>query len=79
MKKEILKKLYAHTDEEADILNGRSTIDQGIYTDDKNFVIDRDKFLLPEQMISVRKHTRFIDFHYINIIISNYNMYTKVI
>ena len=62
MKKEILKKLYAHTEEETDILNGRNTVDQNIYTDDKNFVIDRDKFLLPEQMISVRKHTRFIDF-----------------
>lgn len=62
MKKEILKKLYAHTEEETDILNGRKTVDQQIYTDDKNFVIDRDKFLLPEQMISVRKHTRFIDF-----------------
>ena len=65
MKKEILKKLYAHTEEETDILNGRNTVDQNIYTDDKNFVIDRDKFLLI--------------FLYINIIILNCNMSIKVI
>lgn len=62
MKKEILKKLFAHTEEELEILNGRNTIDQSLYTDDQNFIIDKDKLLLPEQLISVRKHTRFIDF-----------------
>ena len=62
MKKEILKKLYAHTEEEIEILNGRNTVDRSLYTDDKNFIIDSDKLLLPEQLISVRKHTRFIDF-----------------
>lgn len=62
MKKHILKKLYALTDEEKDILTGRNTISKQIYTDDNNFVIDRDKFILPELMINVRKHTRFIDF-----------------
>lgn len=62
MKKNILKKLYALTDEEKDILTGRNTVSRQIYTDDKNFVIDRDKFILPELMINVRKHTRFIDF-----------------
>lgn len=61
MKKEILKKLYDYTEEELDILRGH-TINQQIYTDDQNFIIDKDKFLLPEQLISVRKHTRFIDF-----------------
>lgn len=62
MKQEILDKLLKHTEEEIDILNGRASIDQSLYTDDKNFVIDKAKLLLPEQMISVRKHTRFIDF-----------------
>lgn len=62
MKKEILTKLFAYTEEELEILNGRNTVDQSLYTDDKNFVIDKDKLLLPEQLISVRKHTRFIDF-----------------
>lgn len=62
MKKEILTKLFAYTEEELEILNRRNTVDQSLYTDDKNFVIDKDKLLLPEQLISVRKHTRFIDF-----------------
>lgn len=62
MKQEILDKLYLHTEEELEILNGRKSVDQSLYTDDKNFIIDKDKLLLPEQMISVRKHTRFIDF-----------------
>ena len=72
MKKEILTKLFAYTEEELEILNGRNTVDQSLYTDDKNFVIDKDKLLLPEQLISVRKHTRFI-----NTTMSNYNMCTK--
>lgn len=62
MKKEVLQKLFAHTEEEMEILNGRNTVDQSLYTDDKDFIIDKDKLLLPEQFISVRKHTRFIDF-----------------
>lgn len=62
MKQEILKKLLQYTAEEIEILNGRNTVDQSLYTDDQNFIIDKAKLLLPEQLISVRKHTRFIDF-----------------
>lgn len=62
MKSSIFEKIMAFTDEEIDILNGRKTVDQSLYTDDKNFIIDKDKLLLPDQLISVRKHTRFIDF-----------------
>lgn len=62
MKKEILSKIMELTEEEQEILAGRKSVDQSLYTDDKNFIIDKNKLLLPEQLISVRKHTRFIDF-----------------
>lgn len=62
MKKEILSKIMELTEEEQEILAGRKSVNQSLYTDDKNFIIDKNKLLLPEQLISVRKHTRFIDF-----------------
>lgn len=62
MKKEILSKIMELTEEEQEILAGRKSVDRSLYTDDKNFIIDKNKLLLPEQLISVRKHTRFIDF-----------------
>lgn len=62
MKQTILDKIMAQSAEEKEILAGRNSVNQSLYTDDKNFIIDKNKLLLPEQMISVRKHTRFIDF-----------------
>ena len=84
MKKEILKKIYAHTEEETEILQGRTVIDRRLYTDDAAFVIDRDKFLLPGQLICVRKHTRFIDFplhthNYVELLYVYHGSMTQVI
>ncbi len=83
MKKEI-KKIYAHTEEETEILQGRTVIDRRLYTDDAAFVIDLDKFLLPGQLISVRKYTRFIDFplhthNYVELLYVYHGSMTQVI
>lgn len=45
-----------------------------IYTSQSNFIIESEKFLRKDKMITVRKHTRFIDFpkHKHNYIEINY-------
>lgn len=62
------------TEEEEKILKDRRKVEKGLYTDEKDFVIQREKFLSPEKMIMVRKHTRFVDFpnHKHNYIEINY-------
>lgn len=74
MRKDILYKLFELTEEEKSILDGEKKVDQSIYTDDKQFIIDSKKILSEEQLISIRKHTRFIEFpeHKHNYIEFNY-------
>lgn len=45
-----------------DLLNNRREINKDIYTNQSNFIIESQKFLNQESMITVRKHTRFVDF-----------------
>lgn len=74
MLKEIHEKLTALTEEELHILNGEKSVDKSIYTDDGKFIIDSSKLLPNEELISIRKHTRFINFpsHKHNYIEFNY-------
>lgn len=74
MKKDIIEKLMELTQEEKGILQGKNIIDQSIYTDEKQFIIDSNKMLLDNQLISIRRHTRFIEFpaHKHNYIEFNY-------
>lgn len=62
IKDEILEKLITFSKEEIDILNGDIHIDESIYDKERKNSIDVDKLLLPEELISIRKHTRFIDY-----------------
>ena len=62
MRKDIIDKLMELTEEEKEILEGKHSINQSIYTDDKQFIIDSKKILADGQLINIRKHTRFIEF-----------------
>lgn len=74
MRKDIIDKLMELTEEEKEILEGKRIVDKSIYTDDKQFIIDSKKILSEEQLISIRRHTRFIEFpeHKHNYIEFNY-------
>lgn len=62
MHKELLEKLKTVTDEEQAILDGRTTIDRDIYMKGQDFIVNRCKLLAAGKLITVRPHTRFIDF-----------------
>lgn len=74
MLKDIHDKLMALTEEELRILNGESSVNKSIYTDEGKFIIDSNKLLQNGELISIRKHTRFINFpsHKHNYIEFNY-------
>lgn len=51
------------TEEENNCLNGQQDVQYGFYTDENNHLVFRREKLLPEnRLITVRKHTRFVDF-----------------
>lgn len=62
MKKDIEDKLRELTLEESHILNGNKVIDKNLYTNGDRFIVDINKLILPDEMINIRKHTRFIKF-----------------
>ena len=62
IKREILDKLLPITDEERAILDGRNTVDKGIYTLNGGSIIRAKKLLDSGKLISIRTHTRFIHF-----------------
>ena len=74
MRDDIYKKLIALTDEEKEILDGQVEVKKGIYTDERQFIIDSNKFLSKGNLIDIRKHTRFVKFpnHKHNYIEFNY-------
>lgn len=58
----IIRQLRIITDEEQRILDGRTTIDRGIYMAGNQDVINSRKLLSDGRLISLRPHTRFIHF-----------------
>ena len=74
MKEILLKELMELNDEERDILNHKGEVIKDLYTSQSNFIIESEKFLNKNKMITVRKHTRFIHFpkHRHNYIEINY-------
>lgn len=50
------------TPEEKAILSGQNTVQRDIYTNQANFIIEHEKLLASNRLITVRKHTRFVDF-----------------
>ena len=61
MNKTLLDKLKQVTIEEEAILNG-SRIEKSLYTQKNQFEVESNKVLDAENLITVRTHTRFIDF-----------------
>ena len=74
MKGYIYNKLMELTEEENEILNGEYKVNKEIYTDNKQFIVDSNKLLSDNELIHIRKHTRFINFpkHKHNFIEFNY-------
>jgi len=74
MKEILLEELMELNDEERDILNHKGEVIKDLYTSQSNFIIESEKFLNKNKMITVRKHTRFIHFpkHRHNYIEINY-------
>lgn len=70
----LLKQLMELTEEEKSIVQQKQGVMKDIYTSQSNFIIESEKFLRKDKMITVRKHTRFIDFpkHKHNYIEINY-------
>ena len=62
MNETLLNKLSAITAEESRILNGETKIDRSLYMDGTRDVISGDKLLKPDQIITIRPHTRFVVF-----------------
>lgn len=62
MNSALLNALSVITEEERKILDGNTSIDQTLYSDDKELVVDCKKLLNSGKLIQVRPHTRFIHF-----------------
>lgn len=60
--KKIISYLTNLTAEEQQILSGNLLIDKNLYSERKDFEIDSKKFLHDNELINIRKHTRFIEF-----------------
>lgn len=61
-KSEILENLTKITSEEEEILGGQKTINRSIYMQDSGNTVNSKKLLELGKLITMRKHTRFIDF-----------------
>jgi AraC-like DNA-binding protein/mannose-6-phosphate isomerase-like protein (cupin superfamily) len=57
----IIEKLLEITPEEQRILSGDS-VEKNLYTSQNEFVVEANKFFQEDDQISIRPHTRFVDF-----------------
>lgn len=62
MRDELLRHLREITQEERVLLQGHGSIQKGIYTSGKDFVVDNAKLLERGHLIELRPHTRFAHF-----------------
>ena len=62
MHPELIRELSVITEEEQMILDGREGIDQHLYTEKKELIVDCEKLLKKGKLIQVRPHTRFVNF-----------------
>ena len=62
MNQDIIDRLSIITEEEKEIINGRSGIDKRRYTKGRDMVIDSKKMLEHGTLIRIRPHTRFVHF-----------------
>ena len=62
MNAEEIKMLKRITPEEQAVLDGKKEVQRNIYTNQVQFLIEHEKLLDAEKLITVRKHTRFVHF-----------------
>lgn len=62
MHSELLEKLLPVTAEEQSILDGGKNVQQDLYTQSRDFVVDSGKMLEKGKLIDIRPHTRFVHF-----------------
>ena len=62
MHQELIRELSVITEEEKSRLDGRQGIDQQLYTEKKELIVDSEKLLKRGKLIEVRPHTRFVKF-----------------
>ena len=62
MKQEILERLMEITPEEQAILDGRREISRELYSGIGKFEVDNTRLMERGRCITVRPHTRFVDF-----------------
>lgn len=62
MRTELLNRLSRISEEEQRILNGETEIRKKFYGTSEEFVIDRHRLMQENELITVRTHTRFVDF-----------------
>ena len=62
MHKELLRAMSVITEEEQRILDGMHAIDQHLYTEKKELIVDSEKLIQKGKLIQVRPHTRFVHF-----------------
>lgn len=62
MNQEMLGQLSVITEEEKEILNGRTEIDKSRYSGGRELIIDSRKMLEHGKLIRIRPHTRFVHF-----------------
>lgn len=62
MNQELLSRLEKITEEEAEILAGKESVEKSRYTDQRFFTIDSKKLMEEGRLITARTHTRFVHF-----------------
>ena len=62
LNKKTIEYLLELTEEEKNVLGGQMQVDKKIYTENRNFEIDYQKFLHKNELINIRRHTRFVEF-----------------
>lgn len=62
MNAELMKKLWQISPEEQEYLEGKNEVRKEIYTLGRNFDIDPQLLLAQDRLVTVRPHSRFVDF-----------------
>ena len=62
MNEKIMEELKKISEEEKIYLQGQELVEKSIYTEKEQFEIDSEKFLKENRFVTVRRHSRFVEF-----------------
>ena len=62
MNEKIMEELQKISEEEKIYLQGQELVEKSIYTEKEQFEIDSEKFLKENRFVTVRRHSRFVEF-----------------